>query len=31
MFRLNLVADPRLSDNGRYLAYVRGRLDRDDG
>jgi dipeptidyl aminopeptidase/acylaminoacyl peptidase len=28
MFRLNLVADPRLSGDGRYLAYVRGGLDR---
>jgi dipeptidyl aminopeptidase/acylaminoacyl peptidase len=29
MFRLSLVADPRLSAGGRYLAYVRGRLDRE--
>lgn len=29
MFRLNLVCDPRLSAGGRYLAYVRGRLDRE--
>jgi dipeptidyl aminopeptidase/acylaminoacyl peptidase len=28
MFRLNLVSDPRLSAGGRYLAYVRGSLDR---
>lgn len=29
MFRLNLVCDPRLSAGGRYLTYVRGRLDRE--
>jgi dipeptidyl aminopeptidase/acylaminoacyl peptidase len=29
MFRLRLVADPRLSADGRYVAYVRGCLDRD--
>jgi dipeptidyl aminopeptidase/acylaminoacyl peptidase len=28
MFRLALVADPRLSADGRYVAYVRGCLDR---
>ncbi|HEY2262020.1 MAG TPA: S9 family peptidase [Streptosporangiaceae bacterium] len=29
MFRLRLAADPRLSAGGRYLAYVRGGLDRE--
>jgi hypothetical protein len=29
MFRLSLVADPRLSAGGRFLAYVRGYLDRE--
>src|SRR6185437_10291169 len=29
MFRLNLVFDPRLSAGGRYLAYIRARLDRE--
>src|SRR5579863_2066850 len=29
MFRLHLVAGPQLSADGRHLAYVRRRLDRD--
>ena len=29
MFRLNLVSEPCLSAGGRYLAYRRGRLDRE--
>src|ERR1700723_41446 len=29
MFRLKLVADPRLSPDTRYVAYLRKHLDRD--